>query len=160
MLFNRIHADLTQSLNSFQSAILGPSLISADLIMVGTISAGGEIQLDGKVLGDLHILRLIVGHTGRVEGDVFAEHVEVRGHLVGNVSARTVFVTSTGRVDGNLLVENLTIEPGGHFDGNCGRTDSCSKSFATVATDQTSITREAGPTEAAQEKTVASATAA
>lgn len=79
------------------------SIISAGLVVVGKVISTGEIQLEGKISGDVRSPGLIIGHSGRVEGDVFAGHVEVLGEIVGTVSARSVFVTSTGRVNGDLL---------------------------------------------------------
>jgi cytoskeletal protein CcmA (bactofilin family) len=115
------------------SAKSGPTIISADLAVVGNISSGGEVQLEGKVLGDVHCGHLTVGPGGRVEGDVFAERVAVFGEIAGKVSARAVLVTATGRVDGGLIVENLTVEPGGHFEGHCARGEFNASSFAPEA---------------------------
>jgi cytoskeletal protein CcmA (bactofilin family) len=123
MLITRTHGDHATRRDANSSAKPGPTIISADLAVVGDISTPGEVQLEGKVLGDVHCSHLTIGPTGRVEGDVFAEHVAVFGEIAGKVSARDVFVTATGKVDGGLIVENLAVEPGGHFEGHCTRAE-------------------------------------
>ena len=145
MLIKKMQADLAQSLNAIQSPKPGPSLISADLVVVGTMRTAGEIHVDGKIQGDVHTPRLTIGHEGRVEGDVFAEHVDVLGEVMGNVSAHTVFVASTGRVGGNILVETLTVEPGARFEGHCGRLDSRGQGVATLTTDNAPVIAQASP---------------
>jgi len=126
------------------------SIISAGLVVVGNVISTGEIQLEGKILGDVRTPGLTIGHSGRVKGDVFAEQVEVLGEIVGAVSARSVLVTSTGRVTGNLLVKNLVVEPGGHFDGYCSRADEGGCSLVTAAVNDMSIDAQAMPREAAE----------
>jgi cytoskeletal protein CcmA (bactofilin family) len=142
MLFQQLDANL-----SAESEL---TIISAGLVVVGNVRSPGEIHLEGKVLGDVHSARLTIGRTGRVEGDIFAEHVAVFGEVVGKVSAHTVFVTSMGRVDGTLLVESLTLEPGGHFEGHCSRSEKGSLRITSIAADHSPITDHAILTEAAE----------
>jgi cytoskeletal protein CcmA (bactofilin family) len=115
--------DSDQASRRDASAKSGPTIISPDLVVAGDISSPGEVQLEGKVLGDVRCSHLTIGPGGRVEGDVFAERVAVFGEIAGKVSAREVFITATGKVDGGLIVENLAVEPGGHFEGHCARAE-------------------------------------
>jgi hypothetical protein len=65
----------------------GLSTLSSDLQFEGTVSGGGDLQVDGSVKGDIRVGRLIVGETGAVEGNVSADYLEVRGRIVGGVTA-------------------------------------------------------------------------
>lgn len=150
MAFNKKSSDHVN-----QSAKSCLSTISSGLVVVGDVSCATEIHVEGKILGDVHCSRLLIGRGGRVEGRVFAQHVEVRGEIAGGASARCVFVASTGRVDGHLLVEKLSIEPGGRLDGHCGRAGSRGDTAATAA-EQSSVGDEAVVAESAEEGSVVS----
>ena len=121
MLITR--TDHAQRRDTNSAAKPGPTIISADLVVVGDINSPGDVQLEGKIQGDVRSASLTVGPAGRIEGDVFAESVAVFGEITGKVSARSVLVTATGRVDGGLIVESLTVETGGHFEGHCAHAE-------------------------------------
>ena len=46
----------------------GPSIISADVKMTGTIVSQGEIDINGQIEGDVRASALTVGETGAVKG--------------------------------------------------------------------------------------------
>ncbi len=45
-----------------------PSIISADLKIVGDLSSDGEIQVDGTIEGDIRTKSLLVGETADIKG--------------------------------------------------------------------------------------------
>lgn len=95
----------------------GLSTVSSDLQFEGSISGAGDLQVDGSVKGDIRVGRLIVGETGAVEGNVTADHLEVRGRIVGSVSGKQVKLVSTAYVDGDINAEQLSIDIGAYFQG-------------------------------------------
>jgi cytoskeletal protein CcmA (bactofilin family) len=95
------------------------SIIGADLVVKGTLFSAGEVQLDGKLEGDIRASGIIVGETAIIVGDVYAEEATIRGHVEGNISARKTQLCSTCHVEGNILHEALSIEIGAFFEGNC-----------------------------------------
>ena len=95
----------------------GLSTLSSDLQFEGTISGGGDLQVDGSVKGDIRVGRLIVGETGAVEGNVSADYLEVRGRIVGGVTGKQVKLVSTAYVDGDINAEQLSIDIGAYFQG-------------------------------------------
>ena len=64
------------------------SLIGSDLKLEGSITGGSEVQIDGAIIGDVRVERVVVGEGGHVDGGVFAEAVEVRGRVTGSVTAK------------------------------------------------------------------------
>ena len=60
------------------------------MIVNGALAAGGDIQVDGKVQGDITSGSLTVGEKAVVEGEILAEEVIVRGKIVGS-SGRAKF---------------------------------------------------------------------
>jgi len=95
------------------------SIISADLIVKGTLFSAGDVQLDGRLEGDIRANGLVVGETAIIVGHVYAEEAIIRGCIEGNISARKTHLHSTCRVEGNLLHETLSVEIGAFFEGNC-----------------------------------------
>ena len=67
-----------------------PSIISADLIVSGALFSAGDVQIDGRVDGDIRAGGLIVGEKAIIVGDVYAEEIVVRGRVEGGISARKV----------------------------------------------------------------------
>lgn len=100
-----------------------PSIISADLIVRGALFSAGDVQIDGRVDGDIRAGGLIVGEKAVIVGDVYAEEIVVRGRVEGGISARKVSLQSTCHVEGNILHEALSVEIGAYFEGNCRHSD-------------------------------------
>jgi len=100
-----------------------PSIISADLTVNGTLTSTGDIQIDGRVEGDVHSTGLVIGEKALIHGEVFAEDVTIRGRIEGSVRARKVLLCSTCHVEGNILHEAFAVEAGAFFEGNCRHSD-------------------------------------
>ncbi|MGA9796551.1 MAG: polymer-forming cytoskeletal protein [Rhizomicrobium sp.] len=100
-----------------------PSIISADLLINGTLISTGDIQIDGRVEGDVHSASLVIGDKALVHGEILAEDVIVRGTVQGGIRARKVQLAATCRVEGNILHEAFTVEQGAFFEGNCRHSD-------------------------------------
>ena len=100
-----------------------PSIISADLTITGTLTSTGDIQIDGRVEGDVQSAGLVIGDKAFIHGDVMAEEVTIRGRVQGSVRARKVLLASTCHVEGNILHEAFAVETGAYFEGNCRHAD-------------------------------------
>ncbi|NWH09011.1 MAG: polymer-forming cytoskeletal protein [Alphaproteobacteria bacterium] len=96
-----------------------PSIISPDLTFVGTIVSSGDIQIDGKIEGEIRTTSLTIGEKALVQGDIFAEEVTVRGKVIGTIRGRRVQLSSTCHVEGTILHEALAVEAGAFFEGHC-----------------------------------------
>lgn len=95
------------------------SVISAELIVRGTLISAGDVQVDGKVDGDIRAAGLTIGEQAVITGDVYAEEATVRGRVEGSIRARKVTLCATCHVEGNILHEALSVESGAFFEGNC-----------------------------------------
>ncbi|MBI1361648.1 MAG: polymer-forming cytoskeletal protein [Alphaproteobacteria bacterium] len=99
------------------SRAAGPSIISADVKMKGSISSQGELQIDGHIEGDVRASALTIGDTGAVKGEVVAESVVVRGSIEGCIRGRKVQLCSGAKVKGDIFHASLAIEPNAVFEG-------------------------------------------
>lgn len=59
----------------------------------------------------------MVGKTGVIVGDVFAQKLIISGKVVGAVEAKSVEIMAGGRLEGTLVSEELVIERKGIFLG-------------------------------------------
>lgn len=100
-----------------------PSIISGDMTVHGTLAATGDIQVDGKVEGDIESSSLTVGEKATVHGDIACEEVAIRGRVIGSVRANRVQLSSTSHVEGDILHQALAVETGAFFEGNCRHSD-------------------------------------
>ena len=100
-----------------------PSIISADMVINGAISSTGDIQIDGRVEGDVRSVGLVIGDKAEISGEVLAEDVTVRGKVTGRIRARKVLLAATCHVEGDILHEAFAVESGAFFEGNCRHSD-------------------------------------
>ena len=100
-----------------------PSIISTDLTVIGTLNASGDIQIDGKVEGDINTQSVTVGEKAVVNGEIRAEEATIRGHVIGQIRARKVHLCTTAHVEGDILHHALAVETGAFFEGNCRHSD-------------------------------------
>jgi len=100
-----------------------PSIISADLVVNGTLTSTGDIQIDGTVEGDVRSMGLVIGEKAEIHGEILAEDLTVRGKVMGRIRARRVLLAATAHVEGDILHEALSVEAGAFFEGNCRHSD-------------------------------------
>ncbi len=98
-----------------------PSLISADMRLIGDLVSQGEVQIDGTVEGDIRAKSLLVGESADIKGEILADQVRVHGRVDGQIKARSVHLAQTAHVAGDILHESLSIETGAFIEGNCKR---------------------------------------
>ncbi|BBN80839.1 hypothetical protein PA25_08240 [Pseudoalteromonas sp. A25] len=94
-----------------------PALISPNTVVEGHIRCEGELQIDGKVIGDLVVNTLIVGLNGVIEGDVKAHRIRIKGTVNGNIDADKVMLEPTAKVHGDVTHDTLSIEAGALIEG-------------------------------------------
>ena len=98
-----------------------PSIISADLKIVGDLSSDGEVQIDGTVDGDIRTKSLLVGETANIKGEIVADSVFIHGSVSGQIRAKDVTLAKSAHMVGDILHENLSIETGAFLEGHCKR---------------------------------------
>jgi cytoskeletal protein CcmA (bactofilin family) len=93
------------------------TLITNEITVEGNLTGDGELQVDCMIRGDVTVTRISIGDTGRIEGAVTAEVVEVRGRVTGSITAKQVRLYANAHLDGDLTYDQLTVEPGAFFEG-------------------------------------------
>jgi cytoskeletal protein CcmA (bactofilin family) len=104
--------------NSFQPS---PSIIGANCSLAGDIVSDGEVHVDGKVVGDVRCVTLVIGEGGGVTGEINAETVRVLGAVTGQITARAVELAKTARILGDITHDSLAVEAGAYVEGRFNR---------------------------------------
>ena len=107
-----------------------PSIISADMKVVGNLQSGGDIQIEGSVEGDIKSRTVTIGENAHINGSINADMANVHGHVNGKINASSVRISKTANIQGDIIYETLSIEEGAVIDGQIRRNDSGSKSDA------------------------------
>lgn len=87
----------------------------------GTLELSGTFRVDGEVKGTVRCKeRLIVGETGRLEGEIEVAVISVAGKVNGKLTATNrVEVLPSGVVEGEVHTPCLVMEAGGVLEGRC-----------------------------------------
>ena len=96
-----------------------PSIISANLRIVGDLVSEGDVQVDGFIEGDVHARSLTVSQGATVQGQIIAESVCIRGAVQGQITADQVELGRTAKVNGDIVHAVLAIESGAFIEGHC-----------------------------------------
>ncbi len=106
------------------------TLIGQGTVLDGTITTRETMRIDGLVKGEIHSEgHLIVGETGKIEGNIKSCSVLNAGYIHGNVNIdERLEITSTGTIVGDIVTGALVIEEGASFKGNCSMQTMINKS--------------------------------
>ena len=99
----------------------GPSILSHDMHVVGKIFSTGDIQIEGRLDGDLRSHAVTIGEKALVSGEVAGDMVTVFGQVKGTIRARQVYLCATSKVTGDVFNEVLAIETGAQLNGAVNR---------------------------------------
>src|ERR1700679_2466146 len=104
-----------------KNAAASMTFISEGTHIIGEMSVEHDLRVEGTVKGAVSIGgALVLGATGRIEGDVGARSATVAGHITGNIRAQEKLVLESKSVLlGDLQTRELVIQEGAVFQGKC-----------------------------------------
>ena len=94
--------------------------IGEGLVVRGTLSGKGDMDIDGHFEGELNLQGLVsVGPSGDVRAPVTAKRLTISGNLVGEVHAEEeVVVREGGRLTGDVHTPSVALDDGGVLLGS------------------------------------------
>ena len=97
------------------------NLIGDGTAIKGDIETGGDIRIDGHLIGSLKSNgKVIIGQTGVLEGDLICKQAEIAGIIKGTIKTEELTaLKSTSKVEVDLSTKQLMIEVGAQFTGKC-----------------------------------------
>jgi len=97
------------------------NLIGKGTRITGEVISDGDIRIDGELSGNLDTKgRLVIGVSGRVEGEIRCKSCEISGTHSGKLFVSELLsLKASSNVAGEIVTDKLAIEPGAYFAGNC-----------------------------------------
>ena len=93
------------------------SVIGTDVVIAGNITAEVDLHVDGRVEGDIKCAALVQGKSSEVHGAIIAQSARLAGTVKGSIDAHDLVIEASAHVTGDIAYETLSIEQGGHVDG-------------------------------------------
>ncbi len=118
------------------------TLISRATRVNGDLHFTGELQIEGKVTGNIFAddekdAKLVIADTGLVEGEIRAPVVIVNGKVVGNIhSSKHLELAAKGNVTGTVHYNSIEMVKGAQLNGSMvnNQAQQATPGSATVAT--------------------------
>jgi cytoskeletal protein CcmA (bactofilin family) len=97
------------------------NLIGNGTTIEGEVKSNGDIRVDGMIIGSVTSKsKVVVGSTGKIEGDIFCQNADVSGTVKGKTMvAEMLFLKSTAIINGDIHTGKLVVEVGATFTGSC-----------------------------------------
>jgi len=98
-----------------------PNIIANGTSVVGDIISDGDFRIEGEIKGTIVAKgRIVVGDTGRVDGDIKCSNADICGSVTGMLEVENLTVLkSTAKFNGDVATKRISIEPGAVFTGTC-----------------------------------------
>ena len=95
------------------------TVIAEDVEITGAIKCESNVQLDGKLNGDLTCIGdALIGSTANVKGNISVNCVTVLGQINGNITAKDkIELKASAYVNGDIRSKRMTVEDGVTFVG-------------------------------------------
>ena len=100
-----------------QPADEGPSVIGSGIFIDGNIEANADLQIRGRVIGDVRCETLLLGQQGEIRGNVVADRVWVSGRVDGAIETGDLALEATARVKGDVGYKRIRMADGAVVEG-------------------------------------------
>ncbi len=93
------------------------SVLGADTLVQGNVTASIDLHLDGRIEGDVACAALMQGESSEIIGAITADTARLHGRVRGTVTAGSLVIGKSARIEGDVHYDTLTIEQGAQVDG-------------------------------------------
>lgn len=104
-----------------KTTVNGTTLIGSGTKVKGDISSSSDIRIDGTIVGNVSSqLKIVIGPTGVIEGDIISNQAVIVGKVSGNIKVKDLLqLHGESVVEGNIFAAKLEVEPSVTFNGQC-----------------------------------------
>lgn len=97
------------------------NLLGAGTVLKGDITSSGDFRIDGTMVGSINSKgKIIVGTTGKIEGEVICQNADISGEVKANLTVTELLtLKATAKIHGDIRTGKLAIESGANFSGTC-----------------------------------------
>jgi cytoskeletal protein CcmA (bactofilin family) len=93
------------------------SVIGVGIMVNGNIEATVDLQIQGKVTGDVRCATLLLGDGSEIRGNIVAERVRVAGLVKGSIETKDLAVEAQGKVEGDVTYSRIRVANGAMVHG-------------------------------------------
>ena len=88
------------------------TILREDLKIKGNVFEKENIQISGKIDGDVKAENLKLQEKGKINGNIYSSVSELEGTVIGDIKSSKVYISSTGNIDGTIEQKTLSIDEG------------------------------------------------
>ena len=121
------------------------SIISAGLKVIGNLESEDDIQINGRVEGDVRSRTLTILENAQVVGSVAADTVHIFGSVRGQVMGTLVKIAQSGQIEGDIAYQRISIEEGAVLEGRVSRISNAGKPATAPAAKPATAPKAAAP---------------
>ena len=93
------------------------SMIGADVVINGDVSATADLHIDGRIQGDITCTSLVQGASSEMIGAIVARSAHMAGTVRGSITVSDLVIQRSAHIIGDVNYEALTIEQGARVEG-------------------------------------------
>ena len=97
------------------------SFIGAEVVISGDLATDAQLQVDGRIDGNVRCAALFQGAEGIIAGNIVADEARLAGTVEGTVSAGILIVEAGAQILGDVAYDTISIEAGARIEGRLGR---------------------------------------
>ncbi len=101
----------------FSDQKFSSSTLSNSFSLKGSISCKGELQIDGRINGNINGEKVILGPESSMDGTLTADEVVISGKFKGKIKGKSIRLDSGSLVNAEIIYEILAIEDGSSVNG-------------------------------------------
>ena len=96
----------------------GELIVGEGVVLNGTLEVPNKALVSGAVNGDLKVLSLAVGITGKIEGKVICQIADIAGHVKDDLRVNELLIIRAGSIiSGTIYYKEIEIEKGAKITG-------------------------------------------
>ena len=96
----------------------GELIVGEGVVLNGTLEVPNNAIVSGAVNGDLKVLSLAVGITGKIEGKVICQIADIAGHVKDDLRVNELLIIRAGSIiSGTIYYKEIEIEKGAKITG-------------------------------------------
>jgi cytoskeletal protein CcmA (bactofilin family) len=94
------------------------TIVGKDAFIKGELRSSSDLLIEGRIEGEIHGTRVVIGETGDVQARIEAQVLTIRGTVRGDCEgSKKVEITATGKVFGNIASRAIVVAEGATFRG-------------------------------------------
>ncbi|MFT4959062.1 MAG: cytoskeletal protein CcmA (bactofilin family) [Paracoccaceae bacterium] len=97
------------------------SLLSRNSKITGDLEFPGQVEVLGRIDGQIKADSALIGEKGEVEGSIKAQTIVIKGRVNGDIIGKSVTLHTGSQVNGEITYHELVVEAGARVDGGIHR---------------------------------------